>query len=190
MAQYEYPDNLQLLVSAANIKSFNALDINDDEHFLLPIVKFTQDEVVHTLLGTPLFEKLLQLIDTDEIAAEENSIYKKMLDGYIFHIMAWRVKAEYTFQTAVKSRNFGTGFSNDSYLQNTVVTDAFKTRDYYKSISDKYVLEFGRWLCGHADEIPELSYAPEWWEKKPLGDTQTSDFIYFPKRNKCGGCRE
>lgn len=184
----EYPNNLELLVSASNMKSFGVLDMNDDEHVLLPITKRIQDGVIHNILGTVLLEKLLTLIRTDEIVLDENAIYKQMLDGYIFHIMAWAVRAEYAVETAIKSRNFGTGTSNDSYLQNSILTDVFKIRDYYKSQSDKYVLEFGEWLCGHADEIPELSFIENWWEKKPLNDTQTSDFIYFPDKNRCRRC--
>lgn len=177
-----YPNNDNLLISVQDIKGFGVLDSNVAEHQLLPIVKHIQDEVVHNLIGTCLYEKLLDLIATEEIRTAENEKYKELLDGYIFHIMAWKVKAESCVDMSYKVRNIGTATISDDRAYPASFSDTQKISAYFHNRADKYVIELGKFLSCNCRCFPELRCCENWWDKKPNPTSGRHSSIYFPKR--------
>lgn len=176
-----YPNSNSLLISAQDIKGYGVLDINVGEDILTPIVKYVQDEVIHNLIGTSLYDKLLDLIRTDEIKDEENEKYKELLDGYIFHIMAWKVKAECCVDFSEKVRNFGVGRVSDDRVYPDSWNDTQKVAAYFHNRADKYIIELSKFLGCNCNCFPELNHFNKWWEKKPGKNTVVHSSIYFPK---------
>lgn len=175
-----YPNNNELLVSVNDLKNFGVLDANINEHMCLPVVKYVQDEVIHNIIGTKLYEKLMQLIKDDTISLEENECYHELLNGYIFHIMAWKVKAEICIDVAEKVRNIGVGRVADDRFYPNSMAETKKAQNEFHIRADKYVTELGKWFTCKCSCFPELSDIASWWEKKPNESYPTNSFIYFP----------
>lgn len=181
-----YPDNRSLLVSIDDIKAFGVIDINVHEHVLQPIAMYVQDEVIHNLIGTRLYEKLMELVETDEIDLDENECYKQLLRGYIFKIMAWKIKAESCLDLSEKVRNFGVGRVSDDRVYPDTYNDMQKTKRNFHDRADKYVVELGNFLSCNCNCFPELKEHTKWWEKPANPDSGTHTYIYFPSNRKCG----
>lgn len=185
-----YPNSNTLLVTTNALKSFGVFDTNINEHTVLPIIKYVQDEVVHNVIGTQLYEKLLDLINTDTVNVVNNECYKELLDGYLFYIMAWKVKAHLQLDIHEKTRNAGSVRVSDDRVYPNSYQDVQKIADQYHERGNKYLIELGKYLrCQCANGcFPELRYFDNcWWEKSPNESNPTHQHIYFPsKQRRCG----
>lgn len=182
-----YPNIDTLLISPADMKNFGLIDANIEEHELLPIISYEQDEIVRDILGVVLYEKLLQLVKTGDIDKEENQKYKELLDGYIFKILSHRVKGSLAFERSRKVRNAGTGTSNNASFQNDTIADVNKVKDYYFNKSDKYVIDLERFLRCNYNYFSEFSEFTNWFDNRTRSNNWQSK-IYF-RRSRCGCCR-
>lgn len=182
-----YPNENVLLCSISDIKSWGILDENANEKLLLSALKYEQDEIIHNVIGSKLYDRLISLIASGDINKSELSVYKELLEGYIFFILAWRIRGEWAFICAEKSRNQGTGVSDGNYFRNNSITDIYKVKDHFNNKADKYIIELEKWLCHNWKLIPELREFTHWWEKRPTKGNRSS-LIYFPKKGCCGGC--
>lgn len=184
-----FPNTTTLLISPSDIKNFGLLDINVDEHICTSTIKLTQDKWIRRIIGDKLLNKLIALIDSEEINLIENECYKELLDGYIFHIMAWHTLGELCMRLAEKVRNFGVGRVSDDRVYPDQFDDHRKVARWYHDQADLYTTNLAEFLTCKCSCFPELKEVHEWWEKKPEKSNITHSFIYFPgKGNKCG-CR-
>lgn len=179
-----YPNYNTLLVSVNDMKGIGILDANLDERTLLPVVKYVQDEMVHNLIGTKLYERLIGLIDTGEINLPANEHYKELLRGYIFYIMGWKVKAEACVDLNKQVRNFGVGTVSDDRVNPDGWSDMLKTSRFFHARADKYVAELARFIRCNCRCFPELDQKVKWWEKAPEQSPSMRSFIYFPKKKR------
>jgi len=72
-----------LFISEAKLKDSTAINLNVDVELLLPYVRQAQKLWCETRLGTPLNNKLKDLITTGTVGAVGNEAYKTLLDDYI-----------------------------------------------------------------------------------------------------------
>lgn len=72
-----------LLISDVMLKERTAVHGNIDPKLIYPEIKVAQDMYIEKLLGTALYNKLLDLIGNGTISDAGNAEYKKLLDRYI-----------------------------------------------------------------------------------------------------------
>lgn len=185
-----YPNSNTLLVNSNALKSHGFIDKNIDEHTILPVIKYVQDEVVHNVIGTALYEKLLELINNKTINEEVNECYKELLDGYLFYIMGWKIKAHMQLDFHEKTRNAGSVRVSDDRVYPNTYSDVTKIADQYHARGNKYMIELGKWLsCGCKSEcFPELRHIENWWDKPVNASNPTHQYIFFPSKRRKGCC--
>lgn len=93
------------LISAATLKSNSIINNNVDEMYLLPAIEFAQDSGLQPLIGTKLYNKLMNLVESGDISTETD--YKYLLDEYIAPYLINKVTADIQLPLAYKVRNQG-----------------------------------------------------------------------------------
>lgn len=83
-----------LLVSDQILKDRTTIHGNIDPKLIYPRIKLAQDKYIERLVGTALFDKLLNLVSSGDITLIENEKYKTLLDRYIIDTLIYYTLAE------------------------------------------------------------------------------------------------
>lgn len=102
-----------LLVNIETLKRDSYIDANVDNNVVRVAVGFVQDSIIENVIGTCLYDKLADLVATNEICDPENACYKELLDDYLFPIFQFAVQAKLAVPLAMKERNAGIIRAND-----------------------------------------------------------------------------
>ena len=79
-----------LLMSEVMIKERTSLHGNIDPKLITPELKVAQDMYILPILGTALFDKLLNIINDNTINSDASLVsYKKLLDDYIIDALMY-----------------------------------------------------------------------------------------------------
>ena len=92
-----------LLISPAMIKERTPVHDNLDEKLLHPIIKVCQDMFIHPLLGSALFNKIINDVDGGTITGD----YKDLLDDYIIDCLCWHTLSKLVMDTSYQIWNKG-----------------------------------------------------------------------------------
>lgn len=95
------------LISEKTLKQNSVINNNVDGLYLLPAIEYAQDAGLQPLLGSKLYNKLMDLVENSEITNTENEDYKLLLDEYIQPYLINKVTAEIQIPLAYKLRNQG-----------------------------------------------------------------------------------
>jgi hypothetical protein len=95
------------LISEQTVKKNSVINNNVDGLYLLPAIEYAQDAGLQPLLGSKLYNKLMDLVENSEITNPVNANYKLLLDEYIQPYLINKVTAEIQLPLAYKLRNQG-----------------------------------------------------------------------------------
>ncbi|WP_455649924.1 DUF6712 family protein [Enterocloster citroniae] len=127
-----------------------------------------QDEIIENVIGTCLYDKLIDLIRCDRLDCPENSIYKELLDKYLFKIFAYAVQAELSIPKSFKVRNAGTIQQASDNMQQVGLSDIKYLNSWYRNKADLYINRTIMFLKCNKKCIPELCHcACSWCDVKP-----------------------
>lgn len=171
-----------LLVSESALKEFSYIDKNIKGEILTPAIVFVQDTIVESLLGTKLFDRLIYLINSCEINAEENWCYKELLDGYLFNLISYSVLAEIQVPLTFQTRNKGNVRSSDDHIQTSAMVDTKYTENHYKNRADYYRSRLYNYLMCNCNCFPELRECTIYGDKNPKSGNPVSSTLLL-KRN-------
>lgn len=73
-----------LFLSVATLKENSVIDTNVEDKILESSILDAQAIDIQNIIGTSLYNKLLDLVENDEIALSGNTEYKTLLDEYIY----------------------------------------------------------------------------------------------------------
>lgn len=93
------------LISTETLKKNSIINNNVDDMYILPAIEFAQDSGLQPLLGTKLYNKLMDLVEDGSIT--ESTDYKNLLDEYITPYLINKVTADIQLPLAYKLRNQG-----------------------------------------------------------------------------------
>ena len=93
------------LVSTKTLKENSVINNNVDDMYVLPAVEFAQDEGLQSLIGTKLYNKLMDLVADGSMSGATD--YKYLLDEYITPYLINKVTADIQIPLAFKLRNQG-----------------------------------------------------------------------------------
>ncbi len=174
-----------LLVSENSLKATSYIDRNVSGEILAPAIKYVQDDIVENLLGTKLYQKLIELVNSREIDLKENGEYKELLDGYLFDLIVYSVLAEIQVPLSYKTRNKGLVQSGDDKLSNAFMSEVKYIETHYRNKADLYRRRLSDWLWCNRTKFPELKASTKFWEKQAnSGDSYKSNFYFGKKQCK------
>mgnify|MGYP003632128519 CR=1 FL=1 len=96
-----------LLLSWTKLKQYT--DINDslDAALIKNGIREAQDIQLQRVIGTLLYEKLLNLVETETIDDSENAAYKTLLDSYVQDMLLYASYYNLLEFTFIRTRNNG-----------------------------------------------------------------------------------
>lgn len=94
-----------LLISENTLKKNSVINNNVDSMYILPAIEYAQDAGLQPLLGTVLYNKVMDLVEDGSISGETS--YKYLLDEYITPYLINKVTADIQIPIAYKLRNQG-----------------------------------------------------------------------------------
>ena len=94
-----------LLVSEQTLKKNSVINNNVDGMYLLPAIEFAQDAGLQPIIGTKLYNKLMDLVEDGSITGATD--YKNLLDEYVAPYLINKVTADIQIPLAYKVRNQG-----------------------------------------------------------------------------------
>ena len=141
------------LISEKTIKENSLVNNNVDGMYLLPAVKTAQDMGLQPIIGTKLFNKLMNLVEDGSITGETD--YKLLLDEYVTPYLINKVTADIQLPLAYKLRNQGlvqvTG-------ENTYIPSLHDTQyvvQHYENQANFYANRMSDYLRANRSKYPE-----------------------------------
>lgn len=145
-----------LLISEDTIKSCSNLNDNIWGKSLAPAIVVAQDIQLQKYLGSCLYKKILELVDTDTIGREENIHYKHLLDNYITDFLIYQTIANLIPEISTKLVNLGVVHSQDEQTTNVSQGERELVVSHYQNIADSYAKYMQMYLKGNRADFPEL----------------------------------
>lgn len=173
-----------LLVSENSLREFSYIDKNVKGADLTLSIVFVQDNIVESLLGTNLFQKLLYLVNSGEIYQDGNECYKELLDGYLFNLIAYSVIADLQIPLTFQTRNKGNVRSEDEKLSVSTASDTKYIENYYKEKANVYRIRLFDYLKCNCDCFPELKDCTMYGDKKPKSNDPVSSGLLLKVNRK------
>jgi hypothetical protein len=148
-----------LFISEAKLKDSTAINLNVDVELLLPYVRQAQKLWCETRLGTPLNNKLKDLIVAGEVNDAGNEAYKTLLDDYIGDFLP--IMALYHAIPFLRFRvEGGNIYSKDSETGTALSTEeAQHFREECKNTGEYYLERMIDYICNNSSLFPEYGTA-------------------------------
>ena len=144
-----------LFISEAKLKDSTAINLNVDNEIILPYLRQSQKLYVETHLGTPLNNKLKELIIAGTVNLPANAAYKTLLDDYIGDMLPnWALYHCIPF-LRFKVEN-GNIYSKTSETGNALSTEESQhLREEIRNTAEYYTERMIDYLCNNNTLFPE-----------------------------------
>jgi hypothetical protein len=144
-----------LFVSEQRVKDFTPLNANVDSSELRWGISQSQTIFIQESLGTRLFEKMGELVQTNDIEDPQYIRYKELLNNYIQPTLIWYSAVEYIPFSSVSFKSEGAV----KHLSDQSVAPAKSEVDYLKyhaqSNADYYATRLQNYLISYSNQIPQ-----------------------------------
>ena len=145
-----------LLTSPDFIRLNSNISDNVNSKVLATAIREVQDDELQEILGTPLLEKLQELVQNNEIDLPENTIYKQALDKAQLFI-TYKVIAEIIVMLNYKIDNAGLIQTRDENMDYAGIDDTMTLKSHYDIKASHYAYLLQNFLLEHIGELPELT---------------------------------
>lgn len=140
------------LISVKTLKENSVINNNVDEMYVLPAVDFAQDSGLQPLLGTKLYNRLMDLVESG--ITEEND-YKYLLDEYITPYLINKVTADIQIPLSFKLRNQGVVQQTGENTYVPSLKDMQYVAQSYENKANFYANRLSDFLRANRSKYPE-----------------------------------
>lgn len=157
-----------LLISETKIRSFSDINQAVDSDLIRNNIRLAQDYYIQQTIGTMLYQKLLQLVETGTMNLPENQLYRKILEEYIQDYLLYATYYETLESIFIRPRNNGLltpqggdqSASVDVSVYNTKRESVRTKMNYYNERLTEYIIE-------ENSLYPELTSATKLYQQEP-----------------------
>lgn len=143
-----------LLTNEEFIKDVTSISDNVAGKYILPAIREAQHTGLRSILGTALYNRLLELVGDDSINAHPE--YKELLDNAQYYL-AYMTVVGLTWNVSFKIANKGVVRTTDERVESVSVADIEKVALMYQSKADSYAADLQRFLLENRGNYPELT---------------------------------
>lgn len=146
-----------LFITLQDLKRKSIISGNVDGDKLIQFVEVAQDTHIQNYLGGKLYDKLQDLIISEEIDLVGNAKYKTLLDTYIKPMLVWHTQAAYLPFAAFQISNGGV-FKHRS--ENSDVASSEDIKDMTNRVNqtaDFYTRRFQDFMGYNSQDYPEYN---------------------------------
>lgn len=145
-----------ILTSEDYIKTNSNLNENVWAEYLLPAIREAQDIELQEYLGSCLYARLLDLVDSGDISDSANTQYKALLDDYIQDYLMYQTITDLVPIIGSKIANLGTVISNDEHVVSLTEDERSRLKTHYQYRADSCARKMQEFLLNNRDLFPEL----------------------------------
>lgn len=162
-----------LLTSLNYVRSVTNISDNVQDKFLQSAIRESQEIGLQQIIGQTLYEKLQNLVNTNQINNQENVIYKQLLDLSQYYL-AYSTISKLCMISTFKINNIGVNQTGDDNVTTTTLKDTLQLEQYYMGKADFYVNRIQDFCLEHKTQLPEITSC-SWYKIK--ANLKTSDNI-------------
>ncbi len=141
------------LISTATMKKNSVVNNNVDDMYLLPSIEIAQDAGLQPLLGTKLYNKLMDLVEDNSITGATE--YKYLLDEYITPYLINKATADIIIPLSYKMRNQGVVQQTSEYTYSPSLKDTQYVIQNYENKANFYGNRLSDYLKANRNKFPE-----------------------------------
>lgn len=146
-----------LLISEDYIKTNSGLNDNVWGNYLMPAIREAQDIKLQQILGTSLYETILEQVKNGAIKNDHFKPYKALLDDYIQPYLMYQTINDLVPIIGVKLTNIGVVVSNDEHLTNLTQGERELVQTYYGQRAEFYGKRLQNFLIDNRTNYKELA---------------------------------
>jgi len=144
-----------LMISEQSFKDFTIASNNIDLKNLTQVIKMTQDRFIHPLVGSALYNKILDLISTGDITLVGNAKYKTLLDSYLTDTLFNYVLGELPMAMQYKFVNKGVLKKTSENSEQPTFAELQSISKYYQGYAEWYAERTINYLTANSETYPE-----------------------------------
>jgi hypothetical protein len=144
-----------LMISEQSFKDFTIASNNIDLKNLTQIIKMTQDRYIHSLCGSALYNKILNLISTGDITLVGNAKYKTLLDDFLTDTLFNYVLGELPMAMQYKFVNKGVVKKTSENSEQPTYAELQSISKYYQGYAEWYAERTINYLTANSETYPE-----------------------------------
>jgi hypothetical protein len=144
-----------LMISEQSFKDFTIASNNIDLKNLTQIIKMTQDRYIHPLVGSALYNKILDLISTGDITLVGNAKYKTLLGSYLTDTLFNYVLGELPMAMQYKFVNKGVLKKTSENSEQPTFAELQSISKYYQGYAEWYAERTINYLTANSETYPE-----------------------------------
>lgn len=141
------------LISEAALKKNSVINNNVDGMYLLPAIEYSQDSGLQPIIGTKLYNKLMDLVENGSITGSTD--YKYLLDEYITPYLINKVTADIQIPLSFKLRNQGVVQQTDANAYVPSMKDIQYVIQNYENKANFYSNRLSDYLKANRSKFPE-----------------------------------
>ncbi len=146
--------NTIYLISENKVRTMTNMSSNVNSKFLLTAIQSAQLEY-ECLVGSKLYNKLINLVDNESIKDEQNTWYKELLDKSQYYL-AYMTMVKISPLLTYHYDNLGVSTQTDEHIQSISTKELFQLMDYYEKEADSLKSRLQKYLILNYKEFPEL----------------------------------
>ena len=141
------------LISEQTLKTNSIVNNNVDSMYIMPTVEYAQDAGLQPIIGTKLYNKLMDLVADGSISGATD--YKYLLDEYVTAYLINKVTADIQIPLLYKLRNQGLIQQTGENTYVPSLKDAQYVIQHYQNQADFYANRMSDYLCANRTKYPE-----------------------------------
>ena len=145
-----------LLISEDFIKTNSGLNDNVWSSYLTPAIREAQDIKLQQILGSNLYQSLLDKVVDGSIKNTDFKAYKTLLDEHIQLYLMYQTISDLVPIIGVKLTNLGVVVSNDEHVQNLSQSERELVQTYYGQRAEFYGKRLQEYLKDNCNNFKEL----------------------------------
>jgi hypothetical protein len=146
-----------LLISTEDIKRFTISNGNLDADDFIEYIKISQDITIQNYLGSKLYQKLQELILSDDINASGFTDYKYLLTTYIKPMLVHWAMVYYLPFAAYTLNNKGLFKHTSENASNVEKAEVDFLVEKERDIAESYTQRFIDFMCFNTSTYPEYN---------------------------------
>jgi hypothetical protein len=140
-----------LFIKVQTIKDRTGISSNIDEKLVVPEIKTAQDMYILPLLGTTLYERMLDGIS----AANLNTHETKLRNEYIIDTLVYYTLAEMPLPLSFQMMNIGAIRKSNANAETPSMSDLIDIANHYRKKAEFYAERMVTYLRNNCDLFPE-----------------------------------
>lgn len=164
-----------LIVTERWIKASGLINENTDPKILTPIIVAVQDEYIHPLLGTDLYDEIISQVTDDTVSADNQTL----LDNYVLNCVLWYVHCEASPALQYRYMNKGVMSKNSENSQPVDLGVLKYAMDKWKNRAEMYAQRTTKFLKANTTTYPKYIANTDENDIQPNRNNYTTT-IYLP----------